>query len=397
MSARIFHCVCASLLLVVSWTTARADLQAKMETNRRYVPPPGSFRADAGRKVALITVNWNGACPAGVTEPWPPQAQEAFLYAVEIWASILNASRPIVIDACWRTDLSAGVLGNAQATAYWRDFTGAPIAGTWYPVPLANQLADSDLNGAGSEITANFNADSDWYFGTDGNTGANQFDFVTVVLHEIGHGVGIAGSMRVDDGVAPNECNGTAGAGCWGAGSTWPRIYDRFTERGDGTAMLSIPNNSAEMTTALTTGVWFDGPGSSAVFGDRVPLHAPGTFAVSSSYSHLSDTFNSTENSLMTWSLSMGEAVHHPGPVVIAMLADEGWDMRWLGTVYVSSAHVGLEDGTLALPFNTVQEGVLAVHDGGLVYVLPGMYGELLHIARPMRIEALSQPVTIGQ
>ena len=34
--------------------------------------------------------------------------------------------------------------------------------------------------------------------GTDGNTPLGKIDFVTVVLHEIGHGLGFTGSMDVD-------------------------------------------------------------------------------------------------------------------------------------------------------------------------------------------------------
>ena len=40
----------------------------------------------------------------------------------------------------------------------------------------------------------------DWYFGTDGSTPFSQYDFVSVVMHEIAHGLNFAGSMRVSSG-----------------------------------------------------------------------------------------------------------------------------------------------------------------------------------------------------
>jgi hypothetical protein len=278
-----------------------------------------------------------------------------------------------------------------------RDFAGAPVAGTWYHIALANQLANADLNAGVTEIWADFNANQNWYFGTDGNPGMNQYDFVTVAMHELGHGLGMGGSMDVDNGVAPDECDGISGHGCWGGGTVYPFIYDRLTERGDGTPLLSVPINSAELGTALTTGVWFNGIAATGVYGFLIPLNTPGVFSGSASYSHVSDTFDNTPNSLMTWSLGFAEAVHHPGPIVIAMLDDEGWDTYWLGSVYVSSSYVGPENGTIAFPFNSLREGSFAVHEGGTVYIQPGVYNETLTIARPMELRVVSSPVTIGQ
>ncbi|MCK7534680.1 MAG: hypothetical protein MZV63_28610 [Marinilabiliales bacterium] len=42
-------------------------------------------------------------------------------------------------------------------------------------------------------MNATFNKEVKWYFGTDGNTPELLYDFVTVVLHEIGHGLGFTG------------------------------------------------------------------------------------------------------------------------------------------------------------------------------------------------------------
>ena len=42
---------------------------------------------------------------------------------------------------------------------------------------------------------------------------------MSVVLHELGHGLGFAGSMDVDGAL-----------GSWGLGTAFPIIYDRFVE-----------------------------------------------------------------------------------------------------------------------------------------------------------------------
>ena len=37
---------------------------------------------------------------------------------------------------------SSATLGYAGAALVARDFAGAPLSGTWYPIGLANQLAE---------------------------------------------------------------------------------------------------------------------------------------------------------------------------------------------------------------------------------------------------------------
>jgi hypothetical protein len=119
-----------------------------------------------------------------------------------------------------------------------------------------------------------FNANRPWYYGTDGQVPAGQFDLVSVALHELGHGIGFAGTMNWDNGAAPNECNGTNGAGCYG---TTPDIYDRFTRNTAGQSLLSFTNNSIALGNQLiTTTLVFGGANATAVNGNAAPrLFAP--------------------------------------------------------------------------------------------------------------------------
>ena len=126
----------------------------------------------------------------------------AFKYAADIWGATLTSPVPIVIDAKFSaltcTDTGA-VLGSAGATTVFRDFPGAPKTGTWYSYALTNKLYGGDATGgAFAQINANFNVNlgnpgcltgTPFYLGLDNNHGA-AVDFVTVLLHEMGHGVG---------------------------------------------------------------------------------------------------------------------------------------------------------------------------------------------------------------
>ena len=375
---------------------------ASGRVNPVYVPPPPEILDRMAEKTANITVNFNpSSCPSGSTSPWSTQAREAFQYAASIWAAILNADVTIEIDACWRNDLASNVLGSAGPRTFYANFTNAPRADTFYAVALANELAGSDLNGGAAEIDANFNSSFNWYLGTDGNVALDEYDFVTTVLHEIAHGLGFTGSMAYDDGNSANgtECNGTAGAGCFGLGNdSDPMIYDRFTENLGGTLLITYANPSTTLGSQLTSDdVFFDGASANALNGgQRVELYAPTSWNGGSSYAHLAESFNGTEHALMTFSGDLAEAIHYPGRVTVGLFADLGWDLRNLSTVYVDVTYTGEEIGGPTNPFDTVGEGTKAVFPGGTVYVRPGNYVEQLTVRRAMFLRPDGGSAVIG-
>jgi Domain of unknown function DUF11/Cysteine-rich secretory protein family len=259
---------------------------------------------------AIINVTYTG---------FSPEAQAAFNYAVTIWSQQISSPVPIQVDANW-TALGTGVLGSAGATDWIRDFAGAPVKSTWYQIGLANKLAGKDLYPTRSDISANFSSTfGNWYFGTDGNPPAGQYDFVSVVLHELAHGIGVSGLASIDN----------TGNGSLGYPTGIPSIYDRYTTDSAGNALVNYANPSFALGTALTTNpVYFIGPNARAANGNAdVRLYTPSVWSGGSSYSHLDETFNGTTNALMTYSLSPGESTHDPGDIVRGLLQDIGWSV----------------------------------------------------------------------
>ncbi|HYF65962.1 MAG TPA: hypothetical protein VD886_24245, partial [Herpetosiphonaceae bacterium] len=175
----------------------------------RVVPPQQRVVAPSA---TTITVNYMGS--------WDPQAKTAFQYAVDLWESYIATPVPISVDASWEA-LGTNMLGRAGPTTVRFNFTNAPRLNTWYPIALANALRGLDLAPSESDITANFSSSfSNWYLGTDGNTPAGKYDFVSVVLHELGHGLGFVGSGDVSNG-----------QGQWGLSNgvvNYPMIYDVY-------------------------------------------------------------------------------------------------------------------------------------------------------------------------
>lgn len=125
-----------------------------------------------------------------------------FQHVAKIWESIINSNVEIKVESQFDVltcSSGSAVLGSAGPTTAFRDFSNAPLGSTWYPVALANSLAGSDLSSS-ADISATFNSEIDnnnnclnntnWYYGIDGNKPSNSIDLLSVVMHEIGHGLG---------------------------------------------------------------------------------------------------------------------------------------------------------------------------------------------------------------
>ena len=255
---------------------------------------------------STFIVNYNG---------FTEEAQAAFQFAVDIWASLISSDVPIIVNASFE-DLGAGVLGSAGASFFVRDFKNAPSDTTFYPIALAEKLAGMELNLPGeSEIFCRFNSEFGFYLGTDGNAG-NNFDFVSIVLHELGHGLGFAGVEDVEGGI-----------GSWDYFNNKTGRYNQFAELGDGTLLLDVPNNSSQLGDVLTGGdIFWNGDLAFTRLRALPELYAPSTYNGGSSFSHLDESVYpaGNPNSLMSPQFGRGESIFDPG-VALDMFADMGW------------------------------------------------------------------------
>ncbi|WP_022835799.1 T9SS type A sorting domain-containing protein [Salisaeta longa] len=264
-------------------------------------------------------------------DSWPAEAQIAFQRATTTWAQTIDTEVPLTVRACWTSQLGANVLGAAGPFTYFANFQGAPQQETWYPIGLANALAGEDLNGQDPEIFALFSASrNDWYFDEDPNgLQPNELDFETVILHEIGHGLGFTGS-----GSYGQDGCGQADAGCYGLqssnGDLFPVIYDLFVEDGPGSPMLSYANPSQELGNLFTGGapsggaggIYFNDTPVNAEVGAPAKLYTPSSWSGGSSYSHWDQqTFITT---LMKPALPAGQAIRDPG-LSAALMESIGW------------------------------------------------------------------------
>lgn len=165
----------------------------------------------------VVLVNLDAGTGQGLDDPTPAapvggnpgttlgeQRVNVYNFAAQIWGATLDSDVPILVGATFvplPCSSTGGVLGAAGPTQAFINFPGAGFANTIYVAAEADALAGFDLGPGNIDIISFFNSDIDdddpncltgrtWYYGFDNDQGERDFDFLTVVLHEINHGLG---------------------------------------------------------------------------------------------------------------------------------------------------------------------------------------------------------------
>ena len=280
-------------------------------------------------KTAEFIVNYTG---------FTPEAEAAFQYAVDIWATILVSDVPIRVDASFQV-LPPNVLGSAGPTFIFSDFDESVKPDTWYISALADAIAGEDLAETidsvpnAPDLRARFSSTFDWYYGTDLNTPSDKFDFVTVVLHELGHGLGFIGGASYNDSTEIGEVR-IAGL---------PLIYSDFVENSGDTAILSLPDSSKILGKFLTSNdLFMTGENTVEAYGGEEPkIYTPTVWRGGSSYSHWDeDSFPAGDpNSLMSPQVGFAESIHRVGDITKGLFEDMGWTINEEPVTLISLRH----------------------------------------------------------
>ena len=292
------------------------------------------------------------------------RARRAFQYAVDIWASLIRSPVPIRIEASFK------YLDDFLALGGTEDWIWLESSNLWYPYALADTVTGQDVQNSETDIVVYFDSSwaTNWYFGTDGNTPSGHYDFVTTVLHEIGHGLGFLGfayidvnkgALRYDEPLVPS-------------------IYDTFVENGDGTGITTFNDPSVQLLRQFTSDdlFWNGEKGKAGGNGTRPKIYTPRQWSEGSSYSHLREATYPPSNpdSLMTPIINSAAAVHNPGPITLGMLEDMGWTINKAPVFAVDTAiHLVAENTEVGVNIGSPVAATDA-EDDTLTYSLRGTH-----------------------
>lgn len=254
------------------------------------------------------------------------QRLNAFQHAANIWGGLLSSTVTIRVGATFdplTCNATSAVLGSAGPTTAHRDFTGAPVANTWYVQALANALNGNDLDAATNDLSAQFNSSigttcsfpNTWYYGLDRNAPGTQIDFVSVVLHELGHGLGFVSLVNLSTGAKFNGLNDTYMRNLENHGAS-PADYPSMTNAQRVAASISTGNLHwvGAKVQAASGGL------TAGTVGTHVRMYAPNPAEPGSSVSHWDTALTPNESMEPSYT-----GVDHTPGLTLRLFEDLGW------------------------------------------------------------------------
>ena len=241
----------------------------------------------------------------------PTSAQAAVQAAIDVWAENFTSRIDVHVNVTWGRATNTGVLAAASSKSNFT-FPEAPDRTLYYASAMANALAGRDLDPKNPELEITITSNAPWYLGTDGKCPTNLYDLESVILHEMGHGLGFISGSYYD------EFTGAARI-------DQPTPFDAYVQLPDGRRLADMPSPSLETGRALTTSLFWSGANAIKVNNNVKPkLYTPAVYEGGSSVSHLDEaTFSKSQfDAVMTPNLDSGEVFHSPGPLLLAMLED---------------------------------------------------------------------------
>ena len=235
-------------------------------------------------------------------------------YAFNLWSEQLAGTVPIDIRVNY-VSLGQGVLGSST----YMQFFFNPTTDSWYVSSLWNQLVGYDAT-SNRDISLSMGSGVTWYLGTNASPVGGQFDWVTIMLHEVCHGLGFSSNTNQDGSYFYITSGGGASY------DDYPCILTRQLFQGTTGPCITELTQSQRAAVLTSNNLFAGAPGSyllEANGGTRVKFYAPSSWAPGSSRCHWDTSVSFS--TFMKYAASYGYALHTFNTRKIGILKDIGW------------------------------------------------------------------------
>lgn len=269
------------------------------------------------------------------------QRRIALEHALGEFAERLSSSVPIHIQARFQNlggSSSSAILASAGPEWFNYNFKNAPARNIAYPSALANKLSGMDLSDQSkgiADVNLTINADIDgaalgnstYYYGLDGRSPRFDIDFITVITHELIHGLGFLSAI---DPLTGHKF-GCSQASCRtnDIGDIFSTFLARQTQASQTPTPLLNMTQSQRLAAVTANGqiIWTGNFAQAqstnfltGLISDAPKIYAPSPLELGSSLSHTDLSLSPAELMQPSYSGSMGLSY-----LSLAMLADLGW------------------------------------------------------------------------
>ncbi len=249
----------------------------------------------------------------------PKDAQVAIEAAFNIWSQVIVSPISIKVEVNWE-DLGRTTVASAGSDKVYKNFKNAPFKNVWYPAALANAISGQRLNNKNPDITLRINSKINWNYAHKVPS-YERYDLLTVVLHELAHGLGFVSSFDLTEDKKIK----------WGI-ENQPFVFDKYLEDRDGNGLIN-PSHYTNQTEKLYTAVTGAATYLALEKEPKVAIHAPSPFVQGVSLSHFGNTswLRDGDDELMHPSISSGWYVRRIGQNTLATMFQIGWAVNLEG------------------------------------------------------------------
>lgn len=274
--------------------------------------------------LSVASINPNGSAFNFIFNPAnniPQNVQDVFIEAGRIWSEYIFTGLPFNVYVNYKP-LPTGILGSASPSSFYKSNDFMDSADTYYPVALIKKRLQYFPYQNSIDIHVDFNSDfSQWYIGT-GTPASNQYDLLTVALHELGHGLGISGFFTSQNNLG-KYFNGTNTYSIFDALLTYKKANIPVIQN------PNFPDNSSALQTVLTSDSLFLNHSYVKATNNQnaAQIYAPAAFSSGSSIYHLNESTYPVDdpNTLMTPFIAAGQATREIGPIIKAYAKAMGY------------------------------------------------------------------------
>jgi len=303
------------IIVFVSFAVADEEFEVILpqfsELNAGFIDPFSSdFVQTSIRNFHERTTSTSCSCPSVFAAnlftgaALPAQVVTAIQYSQCLWSCILARTTPGIQVRVNTINTSGSLL--ASAGPYLYTFDGI----SYSPCALYVDRCAVDIE---------LNVDPDnvqYYFGLDGNVGSSSYDFVTVIMHELAHGLGFSGFINPATGASTKTAPQFSVFDTRIRYASTPEVYPWTTN--------PAANTNVAAQAAVSNALYFQGTTYTTA-----RLFAPNPAQQGSSMLHLDEATYPQGNpdSLMTPVVYNGEANHAPGRLACDVLVTLGYSI----------------------------------------------------------------------
>lgn len=268
-------------------------------------------------------------------DPPPAGLTQVLDEAAKRWNSQLQIHIPIKVNL-FLINFPAFPFSGLTLANGRKNFNNSPFKDILYVTALANQLAGTELNAGEYDMDIYINLATPLYFGT-GKPAANQTDFMTLIMHEIGHGLGFYSDAYVNSSnvgsfgnIPQSAISPISTSFPWPGLDSVPTIYDKFVIKQSHQHLVGIaPNKSIQLGDSIKhTANYFDGPSFANASNGGLPVKLSGgngTYTLGVDILHLNDAIC---NSVMSYCWGNGDTVRRPAAWEMGILKEIGWKAK---------------------------------------------------------------------